>query len=61
MGVVVFRAPAPLKVNGVSRDAESPGGKSVLVHFTRALTDGELRFFHEVCARSAPLMDGQDD
>lgn len=35
------------KVFGVSRDAESPGGKGVLVSFHRALTDDELRAFHD--------------
>ena len=32
---------------GVSRDAESPGGKGVLVAFERALTDDELRALHD--------------
>ena len=45
-----------LSVLGVSRDADSPGGKSILVAFSRQLTDAELRFFHEVCERTAPLM-----
>jgi hypothetical protein len=35
------------KVFGVSRDAESPGGKGVLVTFHHALTDNELRSFHD--------------
>jgi hypothetical protein len=46
-----------LKVFGVARDGENP--KAVSVMFNRRLTDGELRFFHEVCGRSAPLMDGE--
>ena len=44
---------------GVCRDAENP--KAAVVVFNRRLTDAELRFFHEVCERSAPLMDCQDD
>ena len=35
---------------GVSRDAESPGEKSVLISFDRALTDNELRYLHELLA-----------
>lgn len=44
-----------LRVWGVSRDAENP--KAVMVSFNRKLSDDELRFFHEVCERSAPLME----
>ena len=50
-----------LVCRGVSRDAESPGQTAVLVTFSRQLTNAELRFFHEVCERTAPLMDGQHD
>lgn len=46
-----------LRVWGVSRDAENP--KAVLVSFNRKLSDAELRFFHEVCERSAPLMEDE--
>jgi hypothetical protein len=35
------------RVLGVSRDAESPSGKGLLVAFERALTDDELRHFHD--------------
>lgn len=35
---------------GVSRDAESPGGKGVRVAFARALTDDELRNLHRILA-----------
>jgi hypothetical protein len=34
---------------------------TVEVTFSRALTDAEMRFFREVCGRTAPLMDGVDD
>lgn len=43
-----------LKCPGVSRMADND--KAILVYFSRPLTDPELRFFHEVCQRSAPLM-----
>jgi hypothetical protein len=43
-----------LKCRGVGRDADND--KAVAVYFSRPLTDDELRFFHEVCERSAPLM-----
>lgn len=43
-----------VKCRGVSRMDDND--KAVLVHFSRPLTDAELRFFHEVCERSAPLM-----
>jgi hypothetical protein len=45
----------PLKCPGVSRMGDND--KAILVSFNRQLTDEELRFFHEVCQRSAPLMD----
>ena len=62
MSVVPLRpANAPLACRGVSLDADSPRMTGVLVTFSRKLTTAELRFFHEVCQRSAPLMDGQDD
>ncbi|MGU3658452.1 hypothetical protein [Methylobacterium fujisawaense] len=34
---------------------------TIEVTFSRALTDAELRFFREVCSRTAPLMDGVTD
>ncbi len=43
-----------LSVRGIGRDADDE--RSVLVYFSRRLTDHELRFFHEVCERTAPLM-----
>lgn len=43
-----------LKCPGVGRVEDND--KAVIVYFSRPLTDGELRFFHEVCQRSAPLM-----
>ena len=45
-----------LRCNGVSRDADSPGQRSILVSFNRRLTDDELRFFHGVCERTAVFM-----
>lgn len=36
------------RVYGVSRDAESPGEKGILVSFERWLTDNELRFLHNI-------------
>lgn len=42
-----------LKCRGVARVQDNP--RSVEVIFSRRLTDDELRFFHEVCERSAPL------
>lgn len=45
-----------LKVYGVFRQADNL--TAIGVTFSRRLTDEELRFFHEVCERSAPLMDG---
>ena len=44
-----------LRIWGVGRDKENP--KAVVVCFSRPLTDAELRFFHDVCGRSAPLME----
>jgi hypothetical protein len=50
------------RIFGVSRDAESPGGKAVLVTFHRALSDDELRAFHEILARRAqPRVTEQDE
>lgn len=43
------QSPLP-RVCGVSRDAESPGGKSILVSFDRELTDDELRRLHDILA-----------
>ncbi len=40
---------------GVSRMGDND--KAILVSFSRRLSDEELRFFHEVCQRSAPLME----
>ncbi len=37
---------------GVSRDADSPGQRSVLVAFERALTDDELSALHDLLRRS---------
>ncbi|WP_408903530.1 hypothetical protein [Methylobacterium radiotolerans] len=44
-------------------EATAPSGKpgTIEVTFSRALTDAELRFFREVCGRTAPLMDGVTD
>lgn len=47
-------SPDRLTCPGVTRMADND--KAVLVSFSRRLTDDELRFFHEVCQRSAPLM-----
>jgi hypothetical protein len=52
---VTYHEPLPLKCSGVSRDSENL--KSIVVSFSRRLTDDELRFFHDVCGRTAPLMD----
>ena len=46
-----------LKCYGAGRMADNE--KAVLVVFSRRLTDDELRFFHEVCERSAPLMEDE--
>lgn len=46
-------------VRGIGRDADDQ--RTVMVYFTRPLTDDELRFFHEVCARSAPLFPTDED
>lgn len=43
------QSPLP-RVCGVSRDAESPGGKSILVSFDRELSDDELRRLHDILA-----------
>lgn len=43
-----------LNCPGVNRMPDND--KAILVHFSRPLTDAELRFFHEVCQRSTPLM-----
>ncbi len=57
MSVHQLKSPGsgPLRVFGVSRMSDND--KAVLVSFNRKLTDEELRFFHEVCERSAPLME----
>ncbi len=64
--VLDFPTPPPspepdkrLACYGVSRDAEMP--RTVSVAFSRPLTDDEMRFFHDVCRRSAPLIDGVTD
>ncbi len=49
------KAPTFLKCFGVGRDCQND--KVITVSFSRPLTDEELRFFHDVCRRSAPLMD----
>jgi hypothetical protein len=41
------------RAHGVSRDAESPGGKGVLIFFERPLSDDELRTLQDVLARRA--------
>lgn len=47
---------------GVSRDAQSPGGRGVEVFFERELSDDELRSLHDILAgRSAPPTDEQID
>ncbi len=48
---------ARLTCPGVSRMGDND--KAILVSFSRRLTDDELRFFHEVCQRSAPLMESE--
>lgn len=40
-------APKTPRVIGVSRDAESPGERSILVSFDRKLTDDEMRALQE--------------
>jgi len=55
---MTYHPPIPLKCSGVSRDGDSL--KTILVSFSRRLTDAEMRFFHDVCGRTAPLMDGID-
>ncbi|MBS1725005.1 MAG: hypothetical protein JSS66_18860 [Armatimonadetes bacterium] len=45
-----------LRLFGTGRVVDND--KAVLVIFSRRLTDDELRFFDEVCGRTAPLMDG---
>ena len=55
MGEAIQIPRGPLKCPGVARDAENP--RCVVVAFNRPLSDDELRFFHEVCQRSAPLME----
>lgn len=42
---------------GVGRVADNE--QAVLVIFSRKLTDEELRFFDDVCGRTAPLMEGE--
>ncbi len=46
---------ARLTCPGASRVSDND--RAILVIFSRPLTDDELRFFHEVCQRSAPLME----
>lgn len=43
-----------LRAIGVSRDAESPGGKSLLIAFNRKPTDDELRRVHDTLAALQP-------
>lgn len=50
--------PEPLRLSGVGRD-EHPC--FIQVSFNRPLTDNELRFFHEVCQRTVPLMSQEKD
>lgn len=52
---MTYHPPRPLKCYGVSRDADNLAAISVV--FSRRLSDDELRFFHEVCGRTAPLME----
>ena len=54
LSLVVSR-PDKLICTGIGRDAEHD--KCAVVYFNRPLTDYELRFFHEVCGRTVPLMD----
>jgi hypothetical protein len=51
------------KAIGVSRDAESPGEKSVLVAFKERLTDDQLRALHDLLAgktAAAPVSEQKD-
>lgn len=49
----------PLRCYGVGRDAENP--QSIAVAFSRALTDAEMRIFHDICRRAALLVtEGHD-
>lgn len=32
-------------------------GRSIVVSFSRELSNGEIQFFREVCERTAPLME----
>jgi len=43
-----------MKCYGVSRVSVNP--QALLVSFSQRLTDEQLRFFHEVCNRTAPLL-----
>ena len=43
-----------MRCYGVSRAGDNP--QAVLVSFSKRLTDEQLRFFHEVCNRTAPLL-----
>lgn len=45
----------PLKLNGVGRDLEAPGG-ALSFYFDRKPTDAEMRFLHECMARAVVLM-----
>lgn len=40
---------------GVSRDAESPGCKGVLVSFERKLSDDELRGLHDLLSKGGAV------
>ena len=55
MSVVPIRTNTELEVRDVRRDGDDSTGRSVLVFFSRRLTDDELCFFQEVCERSALL------
>jgi hypothetical protein len=41
------------RAHGVSRDAESPGGKGILIFFERPLSDDELRTLQDILAHRA--------
>ena len=45
----------PLSINGVGRDFDIE--TAVVVYFSRRLTDDELRFFQDVCKRTAHIME----
>jgi hypothetical protein len=56
---LVGSRPGRLSFEEATASPEKPG--TIEVTFSRALTDAELRFFREVCGRTAPLMDGVTD